>query len=172
MASKGVNRVVPIHLRFWRFVEKSEGCWVWSGAKDKHGYGNISSGRGLSPYKAYRLAYEMFNGPIKDGLVIRHKCDNPSCVNPEHLEIGTQKDNVRDMMERGRFNPVVLNNLRRDTALNADQVREIESLKFVGVNGRGIGVTTQEVAIKYNVCPDTIRAVKNGKHPYSKGRAA
>jgi hypothetical protein len=108
------TKPVPVHLRFWRFVTPadSEECWIWSGSKDPRGYGTLSAESGSSPIKAYRLAYEMRHGPIPDGLVVRHKCDNPSCVNPDHLEVGTQKDNVRDMVERGRANPSSLLNLR------------------------------------------------------------
>ncbi|HCA7769786.1 TPA: HNH endonuclease [Pseudomonas aeruginosa] len=105
---------VPIHLRFWSHVIRaSDGsCWEWSGAKDGKGYGTINSGCGKSPQKAHRISYEMAHGPIPDGLVVRHKCDNPGCVNPSHLEVGTQKDNSADMVDRGRHNPISLLNLR------------------------------------------------------------
>ena len=65
-----------------------------------------------SKFKAHRVSYEMANGPIPDGLIIRHKCDNPNCVNPKHLESGTQKDNMLDASFRGRINPKSLLNLR------------------------------------------------------------
>jgi hypothetical protein len=65
-----------------------------------------------SKFKAHRVAWEMFNGPIADGLIVRHKCDNPNCVNPKHLEVGTQKQNMMDASARGRLNPKSLENLR------------------------------------------------------------
>lgn len=62
--------------------------------------------------KAHRVSFEMRYGPISDGLIVRHKCDNPNCVNPNHLEIGTQMDNMLDASSRGRLNPKSLLNLR------------------------------------------------------------
>ena len=92
----------PLLRRFLdRFVpgEKHE-CWEWEASKDRYGYGQIRNGCRL--LRAHRVSYELFVGPIPDGLHVRHKCDNPCCVNPNHLEVGTNADNVRDKMERGR----------------------------------------------------------------------
>ncbi len=76
-------------------------CWLWTGAQNRWGYGNVGA-RGKIR-KAHREAYEAVHGEdTAAGLVVRHKCDTPSCCNPAHLELGTVADNVRDMMERGR----------------------------------------------------------------------
>lgn len=106
--------VEPIHIRFWRYFEKGPKglCWEWMGAKDDKNYGTISTFRGEPPYKAHRLSYEMFCGPIPENMLIRHRCDNPICVNPHHLEIGTQFDNMQDASKRGRLNPNSLLNLK------------------------------------------------------------
>lgn len=81
----------------------ADGCWEWRGPKNEHGYGLISLRRaGLSGARVHRLMYERFVEPIPEGLVVRHKCDNPPCVNPDHLETGTQRDNMADMAARGR----------------------------------------------------------------------
>ena len=78
-----------------RVERRSDGCWQWTGATDGHGYGRISLGRrGDGHAKAHRVAYEFYVGPIPDGLTIDHLCRNPSCVNPDHLEPVTHRENV------------------------------------------------------------------------------
>jgi hypothetical protein len=86
--------------RFWSKVEKGQGCWTWTAGRNADGYGwfKISGG----PKVAHRVAWELTNGPIPEGLIVRHRCDNPPCVNPGHLELGTHKDNRRDCSQRGR----------------------------------------------------------------------
>lgn len=165
------TKPTPIHLRFWKYVRKTNDCWLWDGTTDERGYGRITLYKNESPVKAYRLSFEMRNGPIPKGLVVRHKCDNPNCVNPDHLELGTQKDNSRDMVERGRMNKKSLENLKQEPALSVEQVKEIESLDFVAINGRGPGVKVKDVAKRYGVCKCTISKIKNGKHIYSTKKA-
>lgn len=81
----------------------NSGCWEWRGATRGNGYGALSLSRyGLDEAPVHRLMYERFIGLIPDGLIIRHKCDNPPCCNPDHLEVGTHWDNMQDMVERGR----------------------------------------------------------------------
>lgn len=81
-------------------VAESSGCIRFTGTVDSDGYGQIMINR--VKYRAHRLAYELASGPIPEGYVVRHKCDNPSCINPDHLEAGTQADNIKDKVERGR----------------------------------------------------------------------
>jgi hypothetical protein len=96
------NRRSPEERLWGNIVTDALGCWIWQGNRDRKGYGRISvKGRTTSTHRlAYRLAH---GGDIPDGLVVRHRCDNPPCVNPDHLEIGTPADNSRDMVERGRM---------------------------------------------------------------------
>jgi hypothetical protein len=88
---------------FWSHVEKSEnpsGCWLWTGHTDDWGYGNKWwSGR---TQKAHRVMYEITFGEIPDGLLVLHSCDNPPCVNPSHLSLGTNRDNTDDKIRKGR----------------------------------------------------------------------
>ena len=83
--------------------ETDRGCWEWRGKRSEKGYGLINAHRlDAVGARVHRLMWEMHNGPIPDGLVVRHRCDNPPCVNPDHLEVGTVAENQRDMAERGR----------------------------------------------------------------------
>lgn len=75
-------------------------CWEWPGARHPFGYGVVRVGGRCR--RVHRVVYEIAVGPIPTDLVVRHKCDNPPCFNPAHLELGTKKDNTQDMMVRGR----------------------------------------------------------------------
>lgn len=89
--------------RFWAKVRKTECCWVWLGSRDKDcGYGRVTV-RWLAPNPGYahRLAWILTHGPIAKGLIVMHKCDNPICVNPDHLKLGTVRDNMQDRKAKG-----------------------------------------------------------------------
>jgi len=90
---------VPAALRFWAKVNKTASCWLWTGHRDRDGYGTF---RDVRHVRAHRWSWEQANGPIPRGLVLCHRCDTPSCVNPDHLFIGTIADNNRDMVAKGR----------------------------------------------------------------------
>jgi len=99
-------------VRFWAKVDKSGDCWIWTAGKDKDGYGKFQiTGRGprfrgdrpvQKHVRAHRLAWEMLNGPVPDGMVLMHSCDTPACCNPEHLTPGTQAANRADCVTKGR----------------------------------------------------------------------
>lgn len=94
------SRVRSLSERFWEKVSKTESCWLWTGATARGGYGLTSADK--KRIRAHRASFEMAYGKIPEGLLVCHKCDNPPCVRPDHLFLGTQQDNVADRHEKGR----------------------------------------------------------------------
>lgn len=89
-----------IPRRFWERVRQSDGCWEWMGAKFPKGYGSLFTGKKCE--LAHRVSYILHYGAIPDDLWVLHRCDNPGCVRPDHLFLGNNTDNVRDMIAKGR----------------------------------------------------------------------
>lgn len=86
--------------RLWARVDKTGDCWVWQGARTPWGYGVIYTGKGNA--RTHRVAFELTNGPIPPGLIVMHTCDNPPCCRPDHLKLGTHRDNTLDMVAKAR----------------------------------------------------------------------
>lgn len=150
----------PVWDRFWEKVDRSGPCWVWTGFRDARGYGKFAAaGSRAAPVSAHRLAWLYANNEmIGRPYVVRHKCDNPPCCNPDHLEIGTQHDNSRDMLERGRQN----NNPVRGEAhgcarLTEDDVRAIRAR-------RASGETQKSIAESFGVDPSTVGLIVRRQH--------
>lgn len=120
--------------RFLAKIKKTETCWLFTGALDRKGYGKIGAGgRGSKTLAAHRVAYELFNGKIPDGLNVLHVCDVPNCVRYDHLEVGTQQKNIQDASNRGRMRTSAHGNEPRGEAhgrakLSASDIMEIRSL--------------------------------------------
>lgn len=93
--------------RFWKKVQKTESCWLWTASKTDFGYGQIYGGeKPTIVIGAHVLSWIIHHGAIPDGKCVLHNCpggDNPACVNPAHLWLGTKKQNTRDMVSKGRF---------------------------------------------------------------------
>lgn len=133
-------------------VVKKDGCWSWNGSKDSRGYCSFSF-NGTS-HIAHRFSYETFNGPIPEGKLIRHTCDNPECTNPEHLLVGDHKDNANDMVERKRH---VYGEKAYNAKLTEADVIDIKT-------NCPVGSGYAEYARKYGVSHITIRDIVLGKY--------
>lgn len=97
------DRPLGVRLREVGWTVTDSGCWEWNGKRNDSGYGIFNARLiGYEDARAHRVVYEHLVGPIPDGLHLRHHCDNPPCVNPDHLEPGTPAQNMADMVERGR----------------------------------------------------------------------
>lgn len=99
-------RAMPIGVRFWRHVVKTADCWNWIGAKNKQGYGHFTirarPGLTCEHTSAHRFVWSLERGEIPPGLCVLHRCDNPSCVRPDHLFLGTVNDNNQDAKVKSR----------------------------------------------------------------------
>lgn len=142
--------------RFWAKVQicsESE-CWNWTAGTQSKGYGSFGIGNGKTSL-AHRVAYELGNGAIPDGLLVRHICDNRLCCNPAHLELGTIADNNRDAVVRGRNAKGELNG---NSKLTAKQVREIRRLRKVDKK------KITELARLYRMHPRSISNIVNNRY--------
>lgn len=144
--------------RFWPKVAKGgpDECWPWNGARIRKGYGKLGA---VAPqratFSAHRVSYELNVGPIPDGMMVCHRCDNPPCVNPAHLFLGTASDNRADQQAKGRFNPGDRFGAKAANArLTEDQVREIRCSPHVPVSA---------FAERFGVTGRAIRLVRSGK---------
>lgn len=140
-----------------RFVEKvrignADDCWIWTGSRKSTGYGTFNvSGK---THSAHRIAYRLCNGDIRDGQIVRHSCDNPSCCNPNHLLSGTQSDNMRDMSERMRTCGQLLSDV------DALEIRRLYLEE---------GVKQADISRRYGVTKSTVSAVIRGKNFFRLG---
>lgn len=143
--------------RFNAKVDKRSvtGCWHWRGCITSRGYGRIGTGkRGAGILQAHRASYLLFNGDIPEGMVVCHSCDNPACVNPLHLFLGTQADNLADMRGKGRQGTRIYPRGAEhpQAKLSESQVHEIRQRLAAGETGVAL-------ATEYGVCNSTISMI-------------
>ncbi len=129
---------------FWEQVTPA-GCWEWTGARDRDGYGQTRIG--MKRVKAHRKAWEILHGPIPAGLHVLHRCDNPPCVRPDHLWIGTERDNQHDKWAKGR------GVLRHGLKFSPEQIRDIRIRYATGT------IRQRDLASEYNTDQATISEV-------------
>lgn len=144
---------------FWLYVDKKgpDDCWLWQRSTNNCGYGNVAFGS--NTYPAHRIAWELANDrAVADGMSICHTCDNPPCCNPAHLFEAPHRDNILDMIAKGRHDYVGVKGSANPRAkLTEEQAYEI---KFSGLS-------RLQLAAKHHCLPETvdgIRAGRNWKH--------
>jgi len=129
-------------------------CWYWRGAQNKQGYGES----GPPDNRAHRLAWRLFRGEIPPGMSVLHKCDRPYCVNPDHLFLGTQKDNVQDMLQKGRCHSA------GPTGIKNGQSKLTDEQVLAMRNDRNqTGISYRLLAMRYGVSTMTAQRVCTGK---------
>jgi hypothetical protein len=134
-----------IKERFFQKVNKTNSCWLWTGALSSRGYGSF--GVNGKTTAAHRYSYQMHIGEIPKGLVICHTCDTPSCVNPDHLWAGTQSENMKDMFNKNRHGA---SNRKKDSCKKGHSFEEFEPLVYIKRQGRQIGR-------EYRICKECKR---------------
>lgn len=128
------------------WVVADSGCWEWSRASTKAGYGVLRiKGKTIL---AHRASHELWVGPIPENHYVCHRCDNPPCMNPEHLFVGTPSENSYDASAKGRHSA--------NPRLSAEDVRAIR-------DELGQGIVQRRIAERYGVCPQTITNIKTGR---------
>jgi len=139
-------------------IETPSGCWEWQRARDRHGYGKLSIRCGVWRF-AHRLSAATFIGPI-GGLCVMHKCDNPPCINPAHLFLGPQVENVRDMINKGRMppRPVFRGERHPCRKLSLAQVSQIKNMWRRG------DVSKSELGRIFGVSRTQVGRILSGQH--------
>lgn len=146
-------RDLTMEQRFLRHVKKTRTCWLWTGSINEKGYGRFQINQRCS--RAHRVSYQLWKGDIMSNMYVLHICDNRSCVNPEHLYLGDQFQNMNDMYKRKRDY-----HLKREyhpnSKLTEQKVKEIRKLLKSGMMGK-------DIAIKFNLHRQTIYNIGSGK---------
>lgn len=145
-STRNATANIPIDLRFWIHVDirDADECWVWRGRVTHEGYG-VMCYRDAN-VRAHRLALELTTTPVPPGMVVCHRCDNPPCVNPAHLFVGTHQDNMRDMKAKGR---AAVGERHSRARIGAKEVAEIRKRAAAGeadsLLGAAFGISRKTV---------------------------
>ncbi len=150
-----------IEARFWPKVLKTDNCWLWQGATNgQTGHGQFGIDHGH--VYAHRYSYELAHGPIPPGVMVRHKCDNPPCVNPDHLTLGTSQQNVHDMVSRGRTHlQAHPEKARRGQAHHNARFNDADILTIRQLFADGM--STKALAQKYTMAATSVNRILSGR---------
>lgn len=143
--------------RFYKKAIVRDGCWGWDGCKDGSGYGRIGlvTEKGKRSIQASRASWMIHNGPIPQGIHVLHRCDNPECANPDHLFLGTNLDNIADMVAKGRAPGVSLPGARNPNAkITAAQAAAI----------RSSAERTKLLMARYGISRSMVKNIRSGKN--------
>lgn len=145
--------ITQLDQRFFNKVHITGGCWNWIAHRNKAGYGRITVMK--KDCTAHRISWMLHHGEIPQGLFVCHHCDNPSCVNPEHLFLGTAKDNAIDRNLKGR---------NRDDNGEKHPCAKLTQLNVMDIREKlHSGVLCRDLAKEFNVSDSTIRNIKHGR---------
>lgn len=148
-------------VRFWENVQKTETCWVWIGGRTHRGLGYGSFYANGQRWQAHRYSWELHNGPIPVGMWVLHHCDNPPCIRPDHLFIGTVSDNARDCASKHRMNMQTRPELFRGERHGRAKLRT-EDVIAIRERFHQQGAAKKALAREYGVNDATIRRVISG----------
>lgn len=148
--------------RFWDRVDKTDECWNWTGFRVPSRYGQ-NNGYGLLRFAghkhlAHRLAYLFTYGTVPEGLQVCHRCDNPACCNPDHLFLGTQKDNLQDASKKKRLSAP----RNHGESCGTSKLKEADVMMIRERYATG-SITQKELGEEYGVGQDTISTIINHK---------
>jgi len=139
-------------------IGEDDDCWNWNGRLDNGGYGKLSASTPKhTTLMAHRVSYTLYVGNIMDGMIIMHMCDNPRCVNPKHLMMGTQKENIEDCVNKNRRSPQDGSN-NNSAKLTEDEVKQILKLYIEE------SMNAEVIAEKYRVGRKTVFRIVNGDY--------
>ncbi len=144
---------------YWQKVRKGDGCWEWTGAHSPAGYG-LHRFHGVQR-STHRISWEMHVGPIPDGLFVLHKCDNPPCVNPAHLWLGTQADNVHDAFAKGRRHTPTVSPERRARGSRGGTAKLTEPIVATIRRRLEAGEPCTALAREFGVSASTVEHIKH-----------
>lgn len=144
-------------LSFWKKIDKTSSCWNWTGSLTPTGYGQLRINK--KAHTASRVSWQLHYGEIPHGYFVCHKCDNRRCVNPEHLFLGTPKDNMDDMRAKGRQS---YHNVRKGTQINTVKLTEQQVLEIRSVYS-GERCQQVQLARKYGVTQSCINCIVLGR---------
>lgn len=135
VGKENYNEIIKEKIKKYTVVDDNN-CWIWQGSKHRQGYGNLNYKR--IPSLAHRVSWMVHKGDIPEGVKVCHKCDITSCVNPDHLFLGTQKENVSDAIQKGKYSNRLIG--KRRNKLNHEQVQEIKKLHCDGINRKDLEI--------------------------------